>query len=224
MEQKIPKRRGRKPKIKKPQPLDSKDKENSIENSLEDIRDSNKTDNVITESLNSSSNGKINYIDTQIKDYDDFTLSTGFLDIIFFKFMNSKYAVNIDNGVINKDIGTDIYNKINKNIRLDIVEKNYWNNVTYDAAKKLCKILDYYLTNGPLTDSEVDLLYRTIRLLKSYYIMHIKDFIEYKPFTKVIENAVYIPDKNTSAFKLLTNEFDNILFNAHNIVKKAKKC
>lgn len=208
MEPKIPKKRGRKPKPKM-NPVETKEikiENNSIEKN--DVSNQPSKSAVEPSNVVDSIKSIVEENKKKIKKYNDMMLSDEFIDGISKKFLRNRYPENYN---YHDFIKQTIY-KIKSDGESTNLDNNNWIRITYDAAEKLSKIIDYYLSSGPLTKNEVHLLDRSIYLLKSYYILQTKDIINQNIPNELLKDILYMPNSSTYTYKVFIGQMADLPF------------
>lgn len=207
MENRVPKKRGRRPKPKGDEPVKPKTiKEQPEQITKKEISIKDKEVRAAKRKL------KIKNIQQKIDEYDEWMFSNEALEKMHDRIMELRYPNYRMREQISGKMNTEIYRKVIEGKATEL-EKNEWSDITNDAAEKLCAIVDHILTSGPLTESEVDLLDRSIYLLKLYYISRVKTFIKNNVPVKYFYRMTYVPDSETYAYKIFIGDMIDMPLN-----------
>ena len=138
-------------------------------------------------------------LEEAVRVLDDALMPNKIVDKIHEKIM-AKVMINTKTDNIFEDEHLKIYQKIQYS-EADRNEIQRWQSqITLEMAKKMCRILNFLLQNGPLNKIENSIMENCLNALKSYYneraYLHSIDKDKYTKTT-------YFPEKNSCIFKFL---------------------
>lgn len=143
---------------------------------------------------------------SSIDRFEQEVLSDSTIERIYSKFTRLRYSGRSDFCDSYSQKCLRIHRAIQENSATP-TEQDEWNmQITFEAAKKLCSIIDHLLSSGPLTESELSILDRSVHLLKSYYVSRSQMALSSPTASGRTAEQTYIPKKETFAYKIFIGE------------------
>lgn len=210
MDPKLPKKRGRKKKIKleevtrpvenKQTPLFSNDDTNSSR--------LNKKPAEYRRLYLEKRAARIREMQDRIEVFDRLAESDEFFQRIHRKFMDEKYPNHSQ-----REEGYDLkYKEVYRRLRNKSStpdDQLLWiNTITKDAVEKVCDMINHLLSSGPLTESEIDILDRCVSLLKAYYVDRTGLIIKNPQNKNYYYSNTYLPLPNTYAYRIFISKYE----------------